>query len=266
MTTSGKDLPNFVGLNGKRCGSTCAEGSLEIFVTYFARQRVVLLVATERLTGGVTRCGSNSLYLRRHIIIGLNCYSATGYVSISTLCISTVTEFNRKPKRGGPPHDLDCSTHIGSACFLVERVQTFVFRQSNNLVVLTCAYVFVADNVHNTSSTNLPQRADLMLFLLTKQWFWETVRSFDEEQQGQFLKFVTSCSRPPLLGFERLNPPICVQRVPDGEEGRLPSSATCMNLLKVEKIWIDHLFTALYHVTERSLLLLPRTQSCRRVV
>ncbi|CAN0452755.1 unnamed protein product, partial [Scytosiphon promiscuus] len=47
------------------------------------------------------------------------------------------------------------------------------------------------------------------------------------------LKFVTSCSRPPLLGFERLNPPICVQRVPEGEEGRLPSSATCMNLLKV---------------------------------
>lgn len=65
------------------------------------------------------------------------------------------------------------------------------------------------------------------------QWFWEAIESFNPEEQGQFLKFVTSCSRPPLLGFERLNPPICLQRVPNGEEGRLPSSATCMNLLKV---------------------------------
>ncbi|CAM9442271.1 unnamed protein product [Ectocarpus sp. 8 AP-2014] len=65
------------------------------------------------------------------------------------------------------------------------------------------------------------------------QWFWEAIESFSPEEQGQFLKFVTSCSRPPLLGFERLNPPICLQRVPEGEEGRLPSSATCMNLLKL---------------------------------
>eukprot|EP00752_Nemacystus_decipiens_P008436 g7540.t1 len=65
------------------------------------------------------------------------------------------------------------------------------------------------------------------------QWFWEAIESFSPEEQGQFLKFVTSCSRPPLLGFGRLNPPICLQRVPEGEEGRLPSSATCMNLLKL---------------------------------
>ncbi|CAM9290006.1 unnamed protein product [Ectocarpus sp. 4 AP-2014] len=65
------------------------------------------------------------------------------------------------------------------------------------------------------------------------QWFWEAIESFSPEEQGQFLKFVTSCSRPPLLGFERLNPPICLQRVPEGDEGRLPSSSTCMNLLKL---------------------------------
>ncbi|CAM9730861.1 unnamed protein product, partial [Ectocarpus fasciculatus] len=65
------------------------------------------------------------------------------------------------------------------------------------------------------------------------QWFWEAIESFNPKEQGQFLKFVTSCSRPPLLGFERLNPPICLQRVPEGDEGRLPSSATCMNLLKL---------------------------------
>lgn len=47
--------------------------------------------------------------------------------------------------------------------------------------------------------------------------------------------FVTSCSRQPLLGFGHLKPPLCVQKVPlrDGEGDRLPSSATCMNLLKL---------------------------------
>lgn len=32
--------------------------------------------------------------------------------------------------------------------------------------------------------------------------FWEVVGSFDVTQQRQLLKFVTSCSRPPLLGFK----------------------------------------------------------------
>lgn len=69
------------------------------------------------------------------------------------------------------------------------------------------------------------------------QWLWEALRSFTPDEQGSFLMFVTSCSRQPLLGFGHMNPPLCVQRVPlqddrgDGE--RLPSAATCMNLLKL---------------------------------
>jgi hypothetical protein len=43
-------------------------------------------------------------------------------------------------------------------------------------------------------------------------WLWETLASFTAEQQGAFLKFVTSCSRPPLLGFCHLEPKFCVQR------------------------------------------------------
>lgn len=67
------------------------------------------------------------------------------------------------------------------------------------------------------------------------QWFWEALRSFTPDQQSMFLMFVTSCSRQPLLGFQHLNPPVCIQRVPLTAEGgdRLPSSATCMNLLKL---------------------------------
>ena len=32
--------------------------------------------------------------------------------------------------------------------------------------------------------------------------FWQVVMGFDEEQKRSLLKFVTSCSRPPLLGFK----------------------------------------------------------------
>jgi len=67
------------------------------------------------------------------------------------------------------------------------------------------------------------------------QWFWEALRSYTPDEQSAFLMFVTSCSRQPLLGFQCLNPPMCIQRVPLTAEGgdRLPSSATCMNLLKL---------------------------------
>jgi ubiquitin-protein ligase E3 C len=66
------------------------------------------------------------------------------------------------------------------------------------------------------------------------QWFWAALESFTPKEQALFLKFVTSCSRQPLLGFTHLAPPICVQKVPAGVGGnKLPSSATCMNLLKL---------------------------------
>lgn len=32
--------------------------------------------------------------------------------------------------------------------------------------------------------------------------FWKVVDEFSDHQKGQLLKFVTSCSRPPLLGFK----------------------------------------------------------------
>ncbi|KAF9593762.1 hypothetical protein IFM89_025212 [Coptis chinensis] len=49
--------------------------------------------------------------------------------------------------------------------------------------------------------------------------------------------FVTGCSRGPLLGFKHLEPQFCIQRTAaDASEealDRLPTSATCMNLLKL---------------------------------
>eukprot|EP01018_Ginkgo_biloba_P026105 Gb_04194 [translate_table: standard] len=68
--------------------------------------------------------------------------------------------------------------------------------------------------------------------------FWEVIKKFNLEQQKKFLKFVTGCSRGPLLGFRFMEPQFCIQRAapedaPEESLDRLPTSATCMNLLKL---------------------------------
>eukprot|EP00816_Leptocylindrus_hargravesii_P011570 CAMPEP_0196810088 /NCGR_PEP_ID=MMETSP1362-20130617/9924_1 /TAXON_ID=163516 /ORGANISM="Leptocylindrus danicus, Strain CCMP1856" /LENGTH=868 /DNA_ID=CAMNT_0042184955 /DNA_START=356 /DNA_END=2963 /DNA_ORIENTATION=+ len=81
------------------------------------------------------------------------------------------------------------------------------------------------------------------------KWFWEVLEEMTPQQQRQFLKFMTSCSRQPLLGFGHLEPKPCIQqiRVRDEEINvnattendsasnnvKLPTSSTCMNLLKL---------------------------------
>eukprot|EP00262_Sarcandra_glabra_P021052 TRINITY_DN8660_c0_g1_i1.p1 TRINITY_DN8660_c0_g1~~TRINITY_DN8660_c0_g1_i1.p1 ORF type:complete len:1037 (+),score=192.54 TRINITY_DN8660_c0_g1_i1:201-3311(+) len=70
------------------------------------------------------------------------------------------------------------------------------------------------------------------------EMFWEVLKNFSSDHQKKFLKFVTGCSRGPLLGFKYLEPQFCIQRAAgsvDVSEAleRLPTSATCMNLLKL---------------------------------
>ncbi|CAB4065040.1 unnamed protein product [Lepeophtheirus salmonis] len=79
--------------------------------------------------------------------------------------------------------------------------------------------------------------------------FWNVVESMTETQKRHLLKFVTSCSRPPLLGFKELDPPFCVHNA-GAEPHRLPTASTCMNLLKLpnfeeEKILKDKLLYAI---------------------
>ncbi len=50
-------------------------------------------------------------------------------------------------------------------------------------------------------------------------------------EQADFLRFVTSCPRPPILGFRHLQPPLTIQMVQSDD--RLPTAATCINLLKL---------------------------------
>lgn len=88
-------------------------------------------------------------------------------------------------------------------------------------------------------------------------WLWDVLANdFTEQERGQFLRFVTSCSKPPLLGFANLEPKFsirCVEVADDQDTGdtvgsvlrgfltihkkdpvnRLPTSSTCFNLLKL---------------------------------
>jgi len=81
--------------------------------------------------------------------------------------------------------------------------------------------------------------------------FWNVVSSFTPKQQADLLRFVTSCERPPPLGFASMNPPFTIQRVGimrDGE--KLPTASTCFNTLKLptyssEKVLKDRLLYAI---------------------
>ncbi|CAL0310490.1 unnamed protein product [Lupinus luteus] len=73
--------------------------------------------------------------------------------------------------------------------------------------------------------------------------FWEVMKGFEPEERCLLLKFVTSCSRAPLLGFKYLQPAFTIHKVAcdvplwatiGGQDvDRLPSASTCYNTLKL---------------------------------
>jgi ubiquitin-protein ligase E3 C len=65
-------------------------------------------------------------------------------------------------------------------------------------------------------------------------FFWQAMESFTHAQRKAFLKFVTSCPSPPLLGFAQLNPKFGIRNGGD-DTTRLPTSSTCVNLLKLPR-------------------------------
>ena len=69
---------------------------------------------------------------------------------------------------------------------------------------------------------------------LTISRFWNVAAGLTSEQQASLLRFVTSCERPPPLGFASMNPPFTIQRVGILRDGdRLPTASTCFNTLKL---------------------------------
>ena len=68
----------------------------------------------------------------------------------------------------------------------------------------------------------------------TVRRFWKVLEGLEAEDGEKFLRFVTSCPRPPPLGFEALAPTFCLHRVPvRSDTERLPTASTCFNTLKL---------------------------------
>ncbi|MEW5298301.1 MAG: hypothetical protein WDW36_001441 [Sanguina aurantia] len=73
--------------------------------------------------------------------------------------------------------------------------------------------------------------------------FWKAVSEFTPAECAALLKFVTSCSRAPLGGFQYLQPPFTIHRVTcdasalvflgGRDVDRLPTASTCYNMLKL---------------------------------
>jgi ubiquitin-protein ligase E3 C len=103
------------------------------------------------------------------------------------------------------------------------------------------------------------------------QSFWKIVEEMDIEDQCNLLRFVTSCPRQPLLGFGQLQPKLGIQKVNayeyaaayDGRNlndrdrdkaAKLPTAATCMNLLKLPYYNSDELLKEklLYAIRSKS--------------
>ncbi|KAJ5601277.1 hypothetical protein N7510_010811 [Penicillium lagena] len=68
----------------------------------------------------------------------------------------------------------------------------------------------------------------------TIQLFWEVMHQMSNEERQQVLRFVTSTPRGPLLGFSHLNPRFSIRDSSEDQE-RLPSTSTCVNLLKLPR-------------------------------
>ncbi|KAI9151719.1 putative E3 ubiquitin protein ligase [Paramyrothecium foliicola] len=66
----------------------------------------------------------------------------------------------------------------------------------------------------------------------TIKLFWKVLEGFTDAQRRDVLKYVSSTPRAPLLGFSQLRPKFSIR---DGgaDEDRLPSTSTCVNLLKL---------------------------------
>lgn len=68
----------------------------------------------------------------------------------------------------------------------------------------------------------------------TIKLFWKVMAGFTDAQRRDVLKYVSSTPRAPLLGFSQLRPKFSIR---DGgtDEERLPSTSTCVNLLKLPR-------------------------------
>jgi ubiquitin-protein ligase E3 C len=102
------------------------------------------------------------------------------------------------------------------------------------LISGTSSNISIPDLRQNTAYGGVYVIGDDHLEHPTVQMFWKVMESFSDEDRRKVLKFVTSTPRAPLLGFKSLNPRFSI-RDSSEDEGRLPSTSTCVNLLKLPR-------------------------------
>lgn len=111
-----------------------------------------------------------------------------------------------------------------------------MFNQSElqRLVGGDSSEIDVEDLRHNTIYSGLYAIGDDGMEHPTVQMFWQVMHSLQDEERREVLKYVTSTPRAPLLGFSQLSPLFSIRDAGTDEE-RLPSTSTCVNLLKLPR-------------------------------
>lgn len=109
-----------------------------------------------------------------------------------------------------------------------------MFNQSElqTLVGGSSSEVSVSDLRANTQYGGIYAIGDDGMEHPSVQIFWKVLENFDDSDRKKVLKFVTSTPRAPLLGFGNLNPRFSI-RDSGSDQTRLPSTSTCVNLLKL---------------------------------
>lgn len=90
----------------------------------------------------------------------------------------------------------------------------------------------IDDLRRNTQYGGVYQIGDDGLEHTSIQYFWQVMKELNDKDRRKVLKYVTSTPRAPLLGFAELNPKFSI-RDAGSDETRLPSTSTCVNLLKL---------------------------------
>ncbi|KAK3676023.1 ubiquitin-protein ligase (E3) [Recurvomyces mirabilis] len=109
-----------------------------------------------------------------------------------------------------------------------------MFNQSElqTLIGGSTTQIDVADLRRNTLYGGVYSIGDDGLEHPSIQLFWSVMAALPDEERRNVLKFVTSTPRGPLLGFGHLNPRFSI-RDSGQDEGRFPTTSTCVNLLKL---------------------------------
>lgn len=107
-------------------------------------------------------------------------------------------------------------------------------QELQTLIGGAAAAINVQDLRANTSYGGVYTIGDDSLEHPSVQLFWKVMEDLPDEDRRKVLKFVTSTPRAPLLGFGNLTPKFSI-RDSGGDDTRLPSTSTCVNLLKLPR-------------------------------